>query len=237
MSQVLVTGASSDIGIEVCRRYLAEGFQIVGLYNTGQDTFFDLMESSENATSLKVNFTDSSALDAALDEHSALLSASDVLINAAARWEATPYEELSADKILTLLKINLLPGVILTATLGPKMAARGWGRIVHVSSIGVKFGGGSSSFAYALSKHALEFMPSAVKEWAARNVFVNVLRVGVTDTRMHRLDGDKNMADRVAKIPAKRMATPDEIARTIVWFGSNQNSYITGQTVAMSGGE
>jgi 2-hydroxycyclohexanecarboxyl-CoA dehydrogenase len=237
MPQVLVTGASSDIGIEVCKLYLAEGFRVVGLYNAGQESFFDFMASSENAIPLQVDFTESGALDSALKEHSEIISASDVLINAAARWEVMPYEDLSADKILGLLQINLLPGVMLTAMLGPEMASRGWGRIVHVSSIGVKFGGGSASFAYALSKHALEFMPSAVKDWAAHSVLVNVLRVGVTDTRMHGLDADKNMADRIAKIPAKRMATTGEIARSIHWFGSDQNSFITGQTVAVSGGE
>ena len=83
----------------------------------------------------------------------------------------------------------------------------------------------------------MEFLPADHKAWAASNVLVNTLRLGVTDTRLHRLDPNKDMTERVSLIPAQRMATPEEMAQTIYWFSSDDNTYITGQTVTVAGGE
>ena len=93
------------------------------------------------------------------------------------------------------------------------------------------------TFCYSLSKHALEFFPQDHKTWAASNVLINTLRVGVTDTRMHKVDPDKDMSERVSMIPIGRMAMPDEIANTVCWLGSEQNSFITGQVITAAGGE
>ena len=66
------------------------------------------------------------------------------------------------------------------------MLERKWGRILNCSSIGVKFGGGVNSYNYAFSKNCLEFIPNAHKEWANRNVLINNLRIGVTNTKIHK---------------------------------------------------
>jgi NAD(P)-dependent dehydrogenase (short-subunit alcohol dehydrogenase family) len=117
------------------------------------------------------------------------------------------------------------------------MIDRGWGRIVNLGSIGVKYGGGNNTFCYSLSKHALEFFPKDHKVWAASNVLINTLRVGVTDTRMHKVDPDKDMNERVTMIPMGRMATPEEIADVVYWLGSKQNKIMTGQVVTAASGE
>ena len=117
------------------------------------------------------------------------------------------------------------------------MAQRQWGRIVIGSSIGVKFGGGADSFAYALANHASEFLPRSVRDWTASNVLTNVVRIGVTDTPLHEAFPDRDFQQRVELIPLKRAATTAEIADFITWYGSEQNTYVSGQTVAISGGE
>jgi len=61
--------------------------------------------------------------------------------------------------------------------------------------------------------------------------------VGVTDTRIHKVDPEKDMNQRISMIPMARMATPDEIANVVCWLGSDQNSYMTGQVITASGGE
>ena len=63
------------------------------------------------------------------------------------------------------------------------------------------------------------------------------LRVGVTDTKIHKNDPTKDMKRRVEMIPAGRMASPDEIANIIFWLGSDQNTFTTGQVISSSGGE
>ena len=68
-------------------------------------------------------------------------------------------------------------------------------------------------------------------------MLINTIRIGVTDTRMHKADPEKNMDQRVTMIPMKRMATPDEMAKVVYWLGSEQNSFMTGQIIAAAGGE
>ena len=188
-------------------------------------------------TALQIDFSDPQNLEDSLKEDPEPFLDTDVVVNAAALYESAPFVDITTQAILRIMTVNVLPGLQLMRTVAPAMVERGWGRIVHLSSIGVKFGGGSNSFAYALSKHAMEFMPSDHKGWAARNVFVNVIRVGVTDTRFHDNNPDKNLGERVAMIPAGRMASPDEIAKAVYWYGSENNSFTTGQVIAVAGGE
>ena len=121
--------------------------------------------------------------------------------------------------------------------IGPVMAEREFGRIVHGSSIGVKFGGGENSFAYSLSKHAQEFIPQECRKWASKNVFVNIARIGATDTRIHAKINQKDLAARAKMIPTGRLATPPEIAEALYWLGSENNQFTTGETISIAGGE
>jgi len=237
MQQLLITGASSDIGLAACRYYLKRGFSIVAHFNKGRDALVEIAAASENITLLHIDLSDPENLERAITDNPVLFARTDVLINAAAINEPAPFTKITAGAVLKAMSVNLLPGLILMRTIVPSMLERGWGRIVNLSSIGVKFGGGSSSFTYGLSKHAMEFTPADHKVWAAQNVFVNTLRIGVTDTRFHASDPNKNMDARVSLIPAGRMASPEEIAKSIYWFGSKENTFTTGQITAIAGGE
>ena len=117
------------------------------------------------------------------------------------------------------------------------MIKREWGRIVNLGSIGVKYGGSIKNSPYAISKHSLEFFPSQVQKWAKKNVLVNTVRVGVTDTKIHSKLKSKNMKKRISLVPLKRMADKKEIANFVFFLGSDRNSYISNQVMRISGGE
>ena len=117
-----------------------------------------------------------------------------------------------------------------------KWLKKKWGRVLNCSSISVKYGGGKNSFNYALSKHCLEFIPNSYRQWAKKNVFVNNIRIGVTDTSIHK-KMKKNMRQRLKLIPISRMAKPEEIADYITNLTTEKNSYMTGQTITVAGGE
>jgi NAD(P)-dependent dehydrogenase (short-subunit alcohol dehydrogenase family) len=117
------------------------------------------------------------------------------------------------------------------------MCKQSWGRIVIGSSIGVKFGGGSGTYAYSLSKYASEFFPNSFRNWAEDNVFINAVRIGVTNTAPVKELGKKINKSRAEMIPIKRFAQPNEIAKEIYHLGSEDNTYITGQVITISGGE
>lgn len=232
-----IAGASSDIGLAVCRRYLAADHRVIAHYRTLRPELAALLAETDAIEGYCCDFSDPHALEAALKGDKAFFARADVLINLAADLTELSFEDVTGEAMLAAFRTNTLPGLLLLQTMGPAMAARGWGRIVQASSIGVKFGGGRNSFTYSLSKHALEFMPAICRQWAALGVLTNIVRVGVTDTRIHAKVAGKDMTMRAAQIPMSRMATPQEIANTLYWLGSDENTYITGQVIAAAGGE
>lgn len=235
MRQVLLTGASSDIGLAVARQYVRAGYRVVGFRNSTPVEADE--ELAGTMTTVRCDFSEPGFLDRLEPAERDLLSRSDVLIHAAASTFPSSFLELSTAMVSQAVQINYLSYLELLRITVPGMIDRGWGRVVCLGSIGVKFAGGSRNFAYSLTKHMLEFFPSDHRQWAASNVLVNTLRVGVTDTRHHRNKSAEEMRRRIDLIPAGRAATPSEIADAVYYYGSDQNRYTTGAVIPVSGGE
>ena len=107
-----------------------------------------------------------------------------------------------------------------------------FGRIVNGSSIGVKFGGGESTYNYSLSKHTLEFIPSYIKKLSKKNILINNIRIGVTNTKLHSKIKNKVINKRTKLIPIGRMGETHEIANYIYFLISKNNSYLTNETIS-----
>lgn len=238
--QVFITGASSDIGVATCRRYLKAGYRVLAHFHQTNRDFDALQRGADNGTLLarQADFTNPNAAENLIRQEPELFQNTDALVNMAALREAIKFKDVSPDDILRHMTANVIPALMFIRYLGPQMAKRKWGRIVNITSIGVKFGGGPTTFCYSLTKHTMEYMPAIVrKEWAARNVFVNAIRLGITDTKTFAVMDPKVRAERVSLIPAKRMAAPDEMAETIFFYGSERNSFTTGEVITIAGGE
>jgi len=236
--RVLVTGASSAIGIAICRKYLQEGYEVIAQYRRMNFSLSELKDSSNSSISLyQCDFSTDLSFSNWFEIHREYFISSDVFIHAAAAFNPKPYFDVTPEDLLYHFKVNVVSGSILLRELGCAMSKRGWGRIVLLGSIGVKFGGGLNSYPYSLSKHSLEFLPRIWREWAPEGVLINTLRVGVTDTPIHTRDIYKNINERISLIPVQRAATTDEIAQNIFYFGSELNTYITGQVISIAGGE
>ena len=231
--KVLITGASSAIGLETCRRYLSAGCSVVGQYLQGRSAITDDFPSEQRLSLLQCDLSDLNAVSELAQAHTDC----DVAVFLASLAEPSRLENIDVSQLERTLAVGALSNYILIGAIGPAMAQRGWGRIVIGSSIGVKFGGGADSFAYALAHHTSEFFPRRVRDWTASNVLTNVVRIGVTDTSLHDAFPDRDLQQRVELIPLKRAATTAEIADFVTWYGSEHNTYVSGQTVAISGGE
>ena len=237
----LVCGASKGLGFGCAQALVREGVNVL-IVARGADALQasratlladPARPAAAEVLAVAADITTSEGRDAVFAQRADF----DIIVTNAGGPPPGDFRDWDRAAWIKALDANMLTPIELIKATVDGMAARGFGRIVHASSIGVKFGGGSDNFCYSLSKHAQEFIPSATRRLAAANVLVNVVRVGVTDTRAHARIPGKTLADRVRLIPRGQAATAEEMAETLVWLGSEANATITGQVIAASGGE
>ena len=236
---VLILGGSSDIGIEVVKNFLKINWNVTAQFNKNKKKLEFLKKTSRNLNLIKFNFSDSKNLNKETAISKKFNRKYDSIINLIGYVDNKSFENTNLKSILKSLTANAIYPILIEKMLVKKMLKQKWGRILNCSSIGVKFGGGKNSFNYSFSKHCLEFIPSSYKNWAKKNVFINNLRIGVTNTKIHKKMKRKkiNIKNRLKLIPINRMAEPKEISNYITNLTTGSNSYMTGQTLTVSGGE
>ena len=236
---VLILGGSSDIGIEVVKNFLQLKWKVTAHFLKNKKKLEVLRKNSKNLKIIKFNFSNYNTFNIEKLIAKKFCSKHDSIINLIGYVDNKGFENTNLSSILKSLTVNALLPILIEKMLVKRMLSRKWGRILNCSSIGVKFGGGTDSYNYSLSKHCLEFIPINYKKWAKRNVFINNLRIGVTNTKIHKKMKRKKLKieKRLKLIPINRMAEPKEIATYIMDLTTEKNTYITGQTLAISGGE
>ena len=235
----LILGGSSDIGIEVVKNFLKMKWTVTAHFFKNKKKLKNLKKDSKNLNIIEFNFANYNNLNVENLVVKKFSRKYDSIINLIGYVDNKGFENTNLKSILKSLTINAILPILIEKMLVKRMLSQKWGRILNCSSIGVKFGGGTNSYNYSLSKHCLEFIPNSYKSWAKRNVFINNLRIGVTNTKIHKKMKRKKskMKKRLKLIPINRMAEPQEIANYIMSLTTETNSYITGQTLAVSGGE
>lgn len=236
----LVTGAGSGIGFAVSELLLQSGARVILHYNTRPDRLEALAAhwGETRCNLIQKNFTSPGSMEelyAGAVEWGAKI---DILVNNAAIIEAKDFfDDFDRPALENTFRVNTFAPIELSRLAMIDMKARGYGRIVNVSSIGVKYAGGASTAIYSASKAALEAMTVSMAKFGAEcNVLVNAIRPGVTNTDVWTRLG-KNLTDRVQLIPMRRAAEPDEIAAAILFVASRRNTYITGAVIPVAGGE
>ncbi len=216
MRTALVTGASRGIGEAIAARLQKDGYQVL----TPARAELDL---SSNAS-----------IDAYLAN---LQHPVDILVNDAGINRIAVLEDVSLLDLQETLQINLLAAFRLVQGVVPAMRQQKYGRIVNVSSIwSVVSRAGRAS--YAMSKTALNGMTrSLAVELAASNILINAVAPGYVLTDLTRQNNPPHELAKISQIiPAQRFAEPSEIASVVAFLCSEQNSYLTGQTIVVDGG-
>jgi 3-oxoacyl-[acyl-carrier protein] reductase len=238
-NHILILGGSSDIGIEVVKNFLRLNWNVTAQFFKNKKKLNILKKRSKNLNLIKFNFSDLVNLRAEKLISKKFRGNYDSIINLIGYVDNKSFENTNLKSIVKSLSVNAIIPILIEKMLVKRMLKKKWGRILNCSSIGVKFGGGKNSFNYSFSKHCLEFIPSSYKIWAKKNVFINNLRIGVTNTKLHKKMKRKNSSikSRLKLIPINRMAEPKEISNYITNLTTDSNSYMTGQTLTVAGGE
>lgn len=220
----LVTGGESGIGAAVSERLRAGGAEVMTL---------DRAASAD----IQGNMATSSDIDravAAVEEHHGRL---DVLVNSAGiPGRSLRTTEVSDEEWQHVMAVNANGSFYACRAALPGMVARGYGRIVLVSSIAGKDGNPMAA-AYSASKAAVIALAKSVgKDVAGTGVLVNCVAPAVIETPI--LDGlsQEHIDYMVERIPLGRVGRPDEVATLIAWLASEDCSFSTGATYDISGG-
>lgn len=234
---ILILGASSDIGCELVKQFLNDGYQVYAHCYLNKKKLSQII--NRNLNIIKSDF--SKFNDKKLKFFLKFLQKKKInyLINLIGMVDNISYSKSNIQNQLSILKVNTVVPNLITKALIPNMINLKFGRIVNCSSIGVKFGGSQYNYNYSLSKHSSEFIPSELKKMSKKNILVNNLRIGVTNTKIHKKmkRNKKNLIKRESLIPIGRIAQINEIVRYIVFFASKENSYVTNETISIAGGE
>ena len=233
---ILVTGASSDIGISTIKNLLKDNKKIWAIYKKNDEKLEELRNKNKSNLILsRYDFSKENDLDKFMNEIDVKSNLIDSFISLAAIRKNIEYGKITKKDLHSHFQVNVIPVILIIQYLGKSMEKNEFGRIVIGSSIGIKFGGSNETFPYALTKLASELIPNIAKNWASKNVLYNIVRIGFTKTSSTK--NNPNYDYRQNLIPMKRAASPDEVANFITWLSSSKNTYMTNQVISFSGGE
>jgi 3-oxoacyl-[acyl-carrier protein] reductase len=231
----LVTGASGGIGQAVARRLAAEGASVALAYGANaqpaQNLADELVTSGGHAIAVGADLRRADAAAELLAEVEPQLGSIDVLVAAAGLGRQQALEEIAVEDFDEMLAVNLRAPFLLAQKTLPGMRARGFGRVLFVSSVAA-FTGGIVGPHYAASKAGLHglthFLATRV---AGEGVTVNAIAPAlITDTGM--LPGEPD--ELRSRVPVGRLGQPDEVADLAL--AMLRNPYLTNQVVSLDGG-
>ena len=234
--RALVTGGASGIGAATARRLAAEGAEVViGDINTDGA---NVVAGEISATAARLDVTDPDSARALAGEHGPFA----ILVNNAGTDEFGFFADTDPGVWDRVLQINLVGVMACTHAVLPGMQAAGYGRIVNVSSEAGRIGS-KGSVAYSSAKGGvLGFTKAMAREGARFGITVNAICPGPIETPllMGALEfgeiGQKVIETMKGGTQLRRLGTPDEVAAAIAFLASDDASYVTGETLGVSGG-
>jgi 3-hydroxybutyrate dehydrogenase len=246
----VVTGGGRGIGAAIAA-VLAEAGAAVSLIGRDADRLEAAaarLRTSANVEAVAADVTDEDRVDAAFAEATRRLGPVDILINNAGAAESAPFAKTDRALWERMIAVNLTGAYLCCRAALPEMVRRGWGRIVMIASV-AGLQGYPYVAAYCAAKHGtVGLMRSLALETARSGVTVNAVCPGYTDTDlvaealrniMAKTDRDEAAARAalVSHNPQGRLIAPEEVAAAVLYLCRPGSESVTGQALALAGGE
>lgn len=237
---VIVTGGAKGIGYEVVKGIVDGGGQVALLDIDDDAAAKTAKEFSGKVKTYHADQGDREEINDVFEKVIQDFKTVDALVNVAGVISAKSFDELPPEEWDRTIKINLTGPYNTVHAIWPHFKANGGGRIVNVSSVAGKIGGGLlGTVAYASSKAGLNgFTKAVAKEGGKFGIYANAVAPSFTHTSMTTSlseDPEKNKKV-IGIIPLGRPAEPVEIAQMILFFGCDAASFITGEIGDADGG-
>ena len=237
--RALITGSARGIGRAIARALAGEGADIAINYQSSETDAIalanELNETGRKTLLIKGNVSERSTWNSMVEQIGKSWGRLDILVNNAGITRDKTLRKMTDDDWLSVLNTNLNACYFGVSAVMPTMIEQKYGRIINISSF-VGQAGNFGQANYAASKGGIiAFTKTAALELAKYNVTCNALAPGFTETGMLAKVPEQVRSQILARIPMGRFATPEEIAKAVLFLAADAD-YITGQQINVNGG-
>jgi len=235
----VVTGSSRGIGAAVARQLAAAGYGVCINYveNEGVANALvsEIEQSGGRAIAVRGDVGDRDQVQRLIDETAAAFGGIRIIVNNAGFSQHKTLDQLTVEDWNHSMAVNLSAAMFTAQAALPFLQKEPWGRIVNVCSLRAMTGSDHGSH-YAAAKAGLIGLTKSLALELAPTITVNAISPGYTRTDMNAAALAAREDQIAAKIPAHKVAEPDEIAAVIAFLASEGAVYVTGQTINVNGG-
>jgi NAD(P)-dependent dehydrogenase (short-subunit alcohol dehydrogenase family) len=241
---VIITGAGQGLGREYALAFAAEGaIPVLAEINAGNlaKVEAEIKDAGGRCLAIETDVSDPGSTKAMAAKTIAEFGRIDVLINNAAVFASLPqrpFDEIRFEEWNLVMQVNITGSYLCACAVAPAMREAGQGRIINVSS-GTVPQGVPGFMHYVTSKSAIIGMTRVLaRELSDHNINVNTLMPGYTTTEVEHASMDDNLHGFIqSNRLVKRAGTPEDLIGTALFLASPASSFISGQTIAVCGGE
>ncbi|MBY5523877.1 SDR family NAD(P)-dependent oxidoreductase [Rhizobium leguminosarum] len=236
--RALVTGGSRGIGAAIALALADKGADVAITYERSADRAAEVVQAIERkgrkALTIQADSADPAAVKRSVDEAAQALGGLDILVNNAAIALYGAIADVSVEQIDALLDVNVRSPLLASQAAIPYLQAGG--RVITIGSVGAERIVGDTGTVYFMTKSALHsFTRGLARELGSRDITVNLVQPGSTDTDMNPANGDFADFQR-ALIPLGRYGEPEDVAAAVAFLASPAARHITGTILTVDGG-
>jgi 3-oxoacyl-[acyl-carrier protein] reductase len=237
----IVTGAGTGIGRATAQLLAERGARVVaaGLQpDELRETVKTIIDAGGTAIAVDADVCDPDAIEAVAARAQEAFGGTDVLVNNAAIYPIGPWHEMDAAEWDAVFATNIRGYFLMARAVRPQMIARGGGAVVSVASV-TFFTGNALLLAYVASKGAvIGFTRALAREAGPDGIRANAVAPGAFPTAATEIHADQEglWRDVLESQSIKRRGEVDDVAQAIVFFASDDSSFVTGQTLLVDGG-
>lgn len=236
---VLITGASGDIGLALCRQYLRQQCQVWAVGKNNVEPLEKMQQSDVNGSNLHVlrcDITQREEVNQLAEVLADQIKELHVLINNAGLCRDTLFSEMNWEMFDEVIKTNLYGTFNVSKALFRLLSFADHAAIVNISSIaGLTSSFGQTNYS-AAKAGVIGFTRTLAAEYAARGIRVNAIAPGVIESRMVKKVPRQIIRAIMSAIPLRRQGNVDEVASVALFLSSAAASYVVGQTLIVDGG-